>query len=93
LFQSSRKIRRTNCLFSEDISPAPLAQDCIDPISFSYKKRPSTRINSSETTRSEPSGDALRERELRRNFAAVLGLTQLRHGEGEGRPGRIAGMQ
>jgi hypothetical protein len=29
LFQSSRKIRRTNCLFSEDISPAPLAQDCI----------------------------------------------------------------
>src|SRR5260370_29676832 len=25
LFQSSRKIRRTNCLFSEDISPAPLA--------------------------------------------------------------------
>jgi len=29
LFQSSRKIRRTNCLFSEDISPAPLAEDCI----------------------------------------------------------------
>jgi hypothetical protein len=34
-------------------------------------------------------GDALRERELRRNFAAVLGLTRLRHGEGEGRPGEL----
>ncbi len=36
-----------------------------------------------------PPGDAPGEHELRRNFAAVLGLTRLRHGELEGRPGEL----
>src|SRR6266851_4114195 len=31
LFQSSRKIRRTNCLFSEDINPAPLPRTVSQP--------------------------------------------------------------
>jgi hypothetical protein len=62
-------------------------------ISFGYKKRPSTRINSSETTPSTPFARC-RPRVL--NCAVTsppIGVTRLTRLKVEGLPGKFTGMQ